>query len=115
MLKRCSGCKTYLYKNGDVSGYENFARNIGVNVDASEIDEINLSTGKQYFAKKDYKNAISYYEKYLTQNPTGEGFIRRSMNWEKVIIKPIILQKLYLFYRKLLEFRMIIRMMHKPV
>jgi len=42
-------------------------------VDAAEIDEINLSTGKQLFAKKDYKNAISYYEKYLTQNPTGEG------------------------------------------
>jgi len=32
-----------------------------------------LSTAKQYFTKKDYKNAISYYEKYLTQNPAGEG------------------------------------------
>jgi hypothetical protein len=42
--------------------YETFARNLGVNVDASEIDEINLSTAKQYFTKKDYKNAISYYE-----------------------------------------------------
>ena len=60
-------------KNGDVSGYADFAKNIGVNIDASEIDEINLSTGKQYFTKKDYKNAIAYYEKYLTQNPTGEG------------------------------------------
>ncbi|MBW7674790.1 tetratricopeptide repeat protein [Chryseobacterium chendengshani] len=60
-------------KNGDVSGYADFARNLGVNIDASEIDEINLSTGKQYFSKKDYKNAIAYYEKYLTQNPTGEG------------------------------------------
>nr|WP_315033030.1 tetratricopeptide repeat protein [uncultured Chryseobacterium sp.] len=71
--KVVQAAKPIFTKNGDVSGYESFARNIGVNVDASEIDEINLSTGKQYFAKKDYKNAISYYEKYLTQNPTGEG------------------------------------------
>lgn len=71
--KIVQAAKPLFTKNGDVSGYEAFARNIGVNVDASEIDEINLSTGKQYFAKKDYKNAISYYEKYLTQNPTGEG------------------------------------------
>ena len=60
-------------KNGDTAGYENFAKNLGVNVDAKEIDEINLTTAKQYFAKKDYKNAISYYEKYISQNPTGEG------------------------------------------
>lgn len=71
--KIIQAAKPIFTKNGDVAGYENFAKNIGVNVDASEIDEINLSTGKQYFAKKDYKNAISYYEKYLTQNPTGEG------------------------------------------
>lgn len=71
--KIVQAAKPIFTKNGDVSGYESFARTIGVNVDASEIDEINLSTGKQNFAKKDYKNAISYYEKYLTQNPTGEG------------------------------------------
>ncbi|WP_292010762.1 tetratricopeptide repeat protein [Chryseobacterium sp.] len=71
--KVVQAAKPIYTKNGDVAGYESFARNIGVNIDASEIDEINLSTGKQYFAKKDYKNAISYYEKYLTQNPTGEG------------------------------------------
>lgn len=71
--KIVAAAKPIFTKNGDVSGYETFAKNLGVNVDASEIDEINLSTGKQYFAKKDYKNAISYYEKYLTQNPTGEG------------------------------------------
>lgn len=71
--KIVQAAKPIFTKNGDVSGYESFARNIGVNIDASEIDEINLSTGKQYFTKKDYKNAISYYEKYLTQNPTGEG------------------------------------------
>ncbi len=71
--KVVQAAKPIFTKNGDVAGYQNFARTIGVNVDASEIDEINLSTGKQYFSKKDYKNAISYYEKYLTQNPTGEG------------------------------------------
>ena len=71
--KIVQAAKPIFTKNGDVSGYETFARNAGVNIDASEIDEINLSTAKQYFTKKDYKNAISYYEKYLTQNPTGEG------------------------------------------
>lgn len=71
--KIVQAAKPIFTKNGDVSGYADFARNVGVNIDASEIDEINLSTGKQYFTKKDYKNAISYYEKYLTQNPTGEG------------------------------------------
>jgi len=71
--KIVQAAKPIFTKNGDVSGYADFARNVGVNIDASEIDEINLSTGKQYFTKKDYKNAISFYEKYLTQNPTGEG------------------------------------------
>jgi len=71
--KIVQAAKPVFTKNGDVSGYADFARNIGVNIDAAEIDEINLSTGKQYFVKKDYQNAISYYEKYLTQNPTGEG------------------------------------------
>jgi tetratricopeptide (TPR) repeat protein len=71
--KIVQAAKPIFTKNGDVSGYENFARSLGVNVAASEIDEINLSTGKQFFAKKDYKNAISYYEKYLTQNPSGES------------------------------------------
>lgn len=56
-------------KNGDVAGYQSFAKNVGINVDAKEIDEINLATAKQYFAKKEYKNAIAFYEKYLTQNP----------------------------------------------
>lgn len=71
--KIVQAAKPVFTKNGDVAGYEAFARNIGVNIDASEIDEINLSTAKQLFTKKDYKNAIPYYEKYLTQNPTGEG------------------------------------------
>lgn len=36
------------------------------------MDEINLSTAQKLYANKDYKGAISYYEKYLTQRPTGE-------------------------------------------
>jgi len=61
-------------KKNDISGYQNFAQSLGVKIDASEIDEINLTTAKNFFAKKDYKNAIPYYEKYLSQNPTGDGF-----------------------------------------
>lgn len=60
-------------KNGDINGYQEFARSLGVKIDASEIDEINLSTAKQHYAKKEYQSAIPLYEKYLTQNPTGEG------------------------------------------
>ncbi|MBH1959517.1 MAG: tetratricopeptide repeat protein [Flavobacteriia bacterium] len=60
-------------KNGDTAGYENFARSLGVKIDASELDEINLNSAKNYYAAKDYKKAIPLYEKYLTQNPTGDG------------------------------------------
>ena len=60
-------------KNGDVAGYQEFARSLGVRIDASELDEINLNSAKQFYAKKDYKSAIPLYEKYLTQNPTGDG------------------------------------------
>ncbi len=60
-------------KTGDVSGYQEFASSFGVRLDASELDEINLSSAKQFYTKKDYKNAIPLYEKYLSQNPTGEG------------------------------------------
>ena len=60
-------------KNGDVAGYESFAQSLGVRVDASEIDEINLASAKQFYAAKDYQKAIPLYEKYLTQNPTGDG------------------------------------------
>lgn len=60
-------------KNGDTAGYESFARSLGVKIDASELDEINLTSAKNYYAAKDYAKAIPLYEKYLTQNPTGEG------------------------------------------
>ncbi len=60
-------------KNGDVAGYQEFARSLGVRVDTSELDEINLTSAKQFYAKKEYQKAIPLYEKYLMQNPTGEG------------------------------------------
>ncbi|MFC6268021.1 tetratricopeptide repeat protein [Frigoriflavimonas asaccharolytica] len=60
-------------KSGDISGYENFAKNAGVKINASEIDELNLSSAQQFYAKKDFAKAIPFYEKYLTENPTGEG------------------------------------------
>lgn len=60
-------------KNNDVSGYQNFANSLGVRIDASEIDEINLSSAKNYYAQKNFKAAIPLYEKYLIQNPTGDG------------------------------------------
>ncbi|SFH97659.1 tetratricopeptide repeat protein [Halpernia frigidisoli] len=63
-------------KNGDTAGYQKFASDLNVKIDSSEIDEINLNTAKQFYAKKDFKNAVSYYEKYLTQNPSGENLFQ---------------------------------------
>lgn len=60
-------------KNNDISGYQSFAQSLGVRIDASELDEINLTAAKNYYAAKDYAKAIPLYEKYLTENPTGEG------------------------------------------
>lgn len=58
---------------GDLTGYQDLAREAGVRLDTSEISEINLTSAKNFYVKKDYKNAITNYEKYLAQNPTGEG------------------------------------------
>jgi tetratricopeptide (TPR) repeat protein len=60
-------------KNNDVSGYQTFAQNIGVRIEASEIEEINLNSAKSFYASKEYQKAIPLFEKYLIQNPTGEG------------------------------------------
>src|SRR5690606_41849062 len=60
-------------KNGDIAGSEDFARNLGVKVEASEIDEINLASAKQLYIQKNYNAAIPLYDKYLSHNPTGEG------------------------------------------
>ncbi|MBW8359077.1 MAG: tetratricopeptide repeat protein [Weeksellaceae bacterium] len=60
-------------KTGDVTGYEAFAASLGVRIESSEIDEINLYSAKQFYTSKEYSKAIPLYEKYLSQNPTGEG------------------------------------------
>ncbi|ROI09993.1 hypothetical protein EGI11_04350 [Chryseobacterium sp. H3056] len=71
--KIVQGARPIFIKNNDVSGYQSFAQSLGVRIDASEIDEINLNRAKTFYTNKDYKSAIPLFEKYLTQNPTGEG------------------------------------------
>src|SRR5690606_25771509 len=41
-------------KNGDISGYQTFAQQLGVRIEAAELDEINLATAKQHYLKKEY-------------------------------------------------------------
>lgn len=60
-------------KKNDVSGYQKFAKDIGITIEASEIDEINLTTARNYYAGKEYQKAIPFYEKYLAQNPIGDA------------------------------------------
>lgn len=60
-------------KRGDSAGYQSFAQSLGVRIDAAAVDEFNLNAAKVYYASKEYQKAIPLYEKYLTQNPTGEG------------------------------------------
>lgn len=60
-------------KKGDTSAYQTFASDLGVSVDASELDEISLNSAKQFYAKKDYASAIPLYEKYLSKHPSGDG------------------------------------------
>ena len=56
---------------GDIAGYELFARDLGVKLDNSDIDEIQLTLAKKSFNEKKYSDAISHYKKYLLQNPSG--------------------------------------------
>ena len=72
--KIVAAAKPIYLKNGDASGYEYFAKNLGVNISQNDLDEINLSIAQSQFAKKEYAKAIPNYEKFLTQNPTGEKF-----------------------------------------
>lgn len=70
--------KPYFIKTGDIPGYQNFVKDLGVKINASEIDELNLSTAKQFYAKKQYDKAIPYYESYLKQNlNSNESFQAR--------------------------------------
>lgn len=59
-------------KNGDTAGYQSFAQNLGINLEQSDIDEINLTNAQQLYAQKEYAKAIPYYEKYLSENPNGK-------------------------------------------
>ncbi|WDF48643.1 tetratricopeptide repeat protein [Chryseobacterium sp. KACC 21268] len=68
--------KPAFVKKGDVAGYEQFAKTLNVKVDTSEINEINFSLAQESFAKKDYAKAVSYYEKYLDQSPSGDNLFK---------------------------------------
>lgn len=72
--KIVAAAKPIYLKNGDASGYQNFARSLEINIAQTDLDEINLSLAQSQFAKKEYEKAIPNYEKFLTQNPTGEKF-----------------------------------------
>ncbi|MNK30209.1 tetratricopeptide repeat protein [compost metagenome] len=68
--------KPAFVKKGDVVGYEQFAKTLNVKVDTSEINEINFNLAQESFAKKDYTKAVSYYEKYLDQSPSGDNLFK---------------------------------------
>ncbi len=61
-------------KNADMNGYQQFAQSVGVNLNRADIDELNLTAGQQLYAKREYAKAAPYFEKYLTQHPTGENY-----------------------------------------
>ncbi|WP_300669590.1 tetratricopeptide repeat protein [Soonwooa sp.] len=61
-------------KKGDISGYESFAKSLGVNISSTEKDQLNLTLAQESYAKKDFAKAITYYEKYLANDPTGSSF-----------------------------------------
>jgi len=70
--KVVAASKPIYLKNGNTSGYQEFANSLDVKISASELDEINLSTAQKLYTEKNYTNAIGYYEKYLTRNPSGD-------------------------------------------
>lgn len=72
--KIVAASKPAFVKKGDISGYESFAKSLGVNISSTEKDQLNLSLAQENYAKKDYSKAIGFYEKYLNQNPTGSQF-----------------------------------------
>lgn len=74
--KIVAAAKPAFVKNGDVAGYEQFAKGLDVNVSGTEISEINLNLAQDSFSKKDYTKAVSYYEKYLDQNPSGDNLFK---------------------------------------
>ncbi|HBR12212.1 MAG TPA: hypothetical protein DD740_08420 [Chryseobacterium sp.] len=74
--KIVAAAKPAFVKNGDVAGYEQFAKGLNVNVSGTEISEINLNLAQDSFSKKDYGKAVTYYEKYLDQSPSGDNLFK---------------------------------------
>ena len=74
--KIVAAAKPAFVKNGDVAGYEQFAKGLNVNVSGTEISEINLNLAQDSFSKKDYTKAVFYYEKYLEQSPSGDNLFK---------------------------------------
>lgn len=60
--------KSLYLKQGDVRGYQSFAKNAGVKIDGTELEEIQLSTAQKWYLQKQYSKAISYYTQYLKLN-----------------------------------------------
>ena len=74
--KIVAASKPAFVKKGDVAAYEQFAKGLNVKVDSSEINEINFNLAQESFSKKDYAKAVSYYEKYLDQSPSGDNLFK---------------------------------------
>ncbi|QIY83245.1 tetratricopeptide repeat protein [Chryseobacterium sp. NEB161] len=74
--KIVAAAKPAFVKNGDVAGYEQFAKGLNANVSGTEISEINLNLAQDSFSKKDYTKAVTYYEKYLDQSPSGDNLFK---------------------------------------
>jgi TolA-binding protein len=91
----------------------NILQKLGVNIAQTDLDEINLSLAQQQFAKKEYAKAIPNYEKFLTQNPTGEKFYQAQYELGESYYQTKNLTKAKLVLGKLLMLKMIIRKMLK--
>lgn len=62
--------------SGDLSGYQAFAGNLGVSIDKSDIEDLNLSVANQNYAAKQYSKAIPLFEKYLAENPSSTSTVQ---------------------------------------
>lgn len=88
--------KPIFIEKGDTVGYENFAKNIGIDIEYSDIEEITINTARQFYAKKEYEKAIPYYEKYLAkkniekdyqaQYELGESYYQTKNNAKSMLI-----------------------------
>lgn len=60
--------KVHYTQKGDTAGLQSIADTMGINLAQSEIEEINLSSARNFYAEKKYNQAIPLYEKYLAKN-----------------------------------------------